>query len=943
MKISSAFHRGALAGLALTLGVGLASASTIIVDPGGSGDYATIQGALDHASDGDTILVAAGTYVEDLIVPVSVTIAGAGVGQSVVLPATSNPGVGSGSQVTTTTWMVRIQASGVILGGFTFDGDNPALPRPIDARGGIITDYSAGSFDDVEVIGCEVKNLIFRGIYMAAYGTGHRLAANRVSNVKGLHLDSAAIFFYGAVGEATGNVVEDCSIGLGFLAGGGGELSGNSISECDLGVYASQCSAPLVVGDNSITDSTQGIQAIRIDTTVDLAGNTIVRCPTGLSLVGNGTGSIHVDGNTIDGEGEVGTTGMLATTDAGSFGVGDLAVVARNNRFVGQEYAIVLNEDLFDPSPILSCTLSGDAASYNTFSGSLSYNLYLELCDDDVDARHNAWGAVTPALIEQTIHHEVDVPGLGLVDFSDPVALEVTVDDDGPADYATINPAVQDLLPGGTIRVAPGLYVEDVLIDRSCLIQGAGTSADPQVGTVLRGATSSSDLSVVEVVGPDVFIENLRVDGQQPVYEHARRAIYAHGTSGLTVTGCVVHTARTAIAYDQSTDGTFLDNDVYDFGVSLNEGGGIFLWNSTGVVGLPGKGNWVHDGPATAVIFHNSSAGSAYDNLAENSGLGYLSNGAIAPTRFEGNRALDNDQGFQGIGNHAPVTYVDNEASGGQWGFILFGLGGELHTYDGNWAHHTNKAWVFTTECVYGDDDAVAVFENNRATDSNFGVFLEETASSKSYLMNVSLDGTNGSNWIQGNTYQDIYLLKCNDDIDARGNYLGAADPAVVEGQVKHQVDDPTLGLVDFSVLAPSFVYCEAKVASAGCIPRIGSEGVCSATSPSSFNVTAVDVVSLKFGFLFYGYERNELPFWGGTLCLKGPLRRTQVQHSGGGSGEDCTGSFSYDMNALIQGGSPPGLDPGVSIFAQYWYRDPLLEGDYPAGLTDAITFTIAP
>ena len=150
-------------------------------------------------------------------------------------------------------------------------------------------------------------------------------------------------------------------------------------------------------------------------------------------------------------------------------------------------------------------------------------------------------------------------------------------------------------------------------------------------------------------------------------------------------------------------------------------------------------------------------------------------------------------------------------------------------------------------------------------------------------------------------------------------------------------VDD----VVIYEPLAPPGTYCTAKVNSQGCTPLIGSSGTPSASDPTPFDVTASMVINNKNGILFYGLNGpNNLPFQGGWLCVQPPLKRTPIQNSGGNPPpDDCSGTYTFDFNAWLQGGSDPGVGPGVQVHGQYWQRDP--QSPSTTGLTDAIAFAV--
>ncbi len=130
--------------------------------------------------------------------------------------------------------------------------------------------------------------------------------------------------------------------------------------------------------------------------------------------------------------------------------------------------------------------------------------------------------------------------------------------------------------------------------------------------------------------------------------------------------------------------------------------------------------------------------------------------------------------------------------------------------------------------------------------------------------------------------------------------------------------------------------YCTAKPNSLSCLPAIQWQGHPTLAGIDDFFVTAEYIVSDKNGLLFHGRASTAVPFLGGTLCVAPPITRTAVQSSGGNPPpSDCSGTFAFFWSHL----ELAQLGAGNTIYAQYWYRDPL--ASYGSGLTAGLGFTI--
>ena len=137
----------------------------------------------------------------------------------------------------------------------------------------------------------------------------------------------------------------------------------------------------------------------------------------------------------------------------------------------------------------------------------------------------------------------------------------------------------------------------------------------------------------------------------------------------------------------------------------------------------------------------------------------------------------------------------------------------------------------------------------------------------------------------------------------------------------------------------PPSVRCEAKVNSLGCLPAIHWTGSPTLSGADDFHITASGVVSNQPGLLFWGREAQEVPFAGGSLCVRPPLVRQAAVHSGGGVTPSCAGVFHavFSQAAMVSN----GLVPGTTIHAQFWYRDPAHPDGTGIGMTDALEAVI--
>jgi hypothetical protein len=136
--------------------------------------------------------------------------------------------------------------------------------------------------------------------------------------------------------------------------------------------------------------------------------------------------------------------------------------------------------------------------------------------------------------------------------------------------------------------------------------------------------------------------------------------------------------------------------------------------------------------------------------------------------------------------------------------------------------------------------------------------------------------------------------------------------------------------------------YCTGKQNSVGCTPSIGIGGCASATV-GQLGIVGFNVLPNVSGLMIWSHTSAATPFFGDTLCVGGPIRRTPVQTSinNVGSGLPCEGIYSYYFSHAQM--AAEGFTPGTELFAQYWGRDPGFPPPINFTLTNGVRIPILP
>ncbi|MCY2994596.1 MAG: Ig-like domain-containing protein [Planctomycetota bacterium] len=616
-------------------------------------------------------------------------------------------------------------------------------------------------------------------------------AASISNNASSIHGNVVGIDVQGGSATLTGNTIYDNTLaGIRLGAGGTGgtiDAQGNALYANGTGILVQSGTATITADNQVYSNTAVGINVDDILLTPASAmieGNHIYGNPIGVLATGNGSITNLADNDFVGPSANV--VDLRLDASAGAVMIGD------GNHFAGSEYYI-------------------DNRSSQSFDLSGLTNTTVDQTGPDANFR-----------MEDRIYHRVDNASSGLITW-EAENLYVSAPGTGANDE-TIQGAVDAASAGDTVNVEAGNYFENVLVDKSVTIVGAGPDAS---GTVVQVPPL-----VLPAVGAgftiganNVRLESLKVQGDATGGSGAT-------TNGVWINAIVANPTLKNLASSLSTYGVevgpsgAVTNLVLDT-VSLNSNGGGFHVDATGTVtGMTVTHSQFNE--------NQYGFGANADPLDDNSGS--FTGLSIDTSEFKDNslkglyfEKLDNAT----LGGATPATGIEVSGNGPSGPGFLGGI--ELNLVNGDYAGITIRNVLLTNNGNGSNGFGLAAYATGGASlagltlntvdisGSETGLVVADNVSGLSFS-GVELSGADLGLRLQnlpgpvglGNTnFDNGTLVNYLDNVSSQAvdatsatfgtlNKTVLADNFTIEAHVYHKPDNNSRGLVTWN---PNHVY----------------------------------------------------------------------------------------------------------------------------------------
>jgi len=320
----------------------LAKAGWLYVGGGGPGNYTTIQSAINATSNGDTIFVYAGTYLENILVDKSLILMGEG--RNITSIEGDNLKAG-----------VEITAESVIIRGFAIKNDG--------SQDGIYTSTSDHTFTD------NVFTMTSKGIHLF-FSSGNTITSN-------LFFDNTQSGIYMDVGQ--NNTISK------------NEFYHNT----DDGIYMTGCGTSYIER-NAIHNNGKGIHAYQAQGNI-ISNNSIEFNSYGIHFTGMIT--IHSNFNTISHNRIANNSVCGLRIEHSEFNRIEFNEIKGNGKGIQFDFtgANIVRENVITSSAIVEIELTlslGDLIIKNNIDNTQQALVLVQITLGFADASNNWWGSV---------------------------------------------------------------------------------------------------------------------------------------------------------------------------------------------------------------------------------------------------------------------------------------------------------------------------------------------------------------------------------------------------------------------------------------------------------------------------------------------------------------------------------------------------------------------